>query len=147
MTPKNGRFQGGFVSTEHFTARLERQRRAILDKRQPDESDETIARRLNEGEQELLISEKLGDDLPREKREALMAAYHRMQEKCNAAVLALVQQRISADEYAERLQAALDELAVEHSRVLTPEEYQRLWGEKPGEPVALALDPGVIEAR
>lgn len=108
---------------------------------------ERVARRVSEGEQELLISAKLGDDFPREKREGLMAAYRRMQEKRNAAVRGLVEQHIAAEDYAARLQAALDELAAEHSRVLTPEEYQCLWGEKPGEPAAFTLDPSLIEAR
>lgn len=135
-----------YASADNFTAKLERQHDDILANRRPGDSDESIARRITDSEQELLIATRLGDGFPRQKREALMAAYRKLQAKRNDAALMLVEQAISAEEYAARLQAALDELTHDYSRVLTPAEYHRLSGEIAGVPVALPMDASLIDA-
>lgn len=76
-----------------------------------------------------------------------MAAYRRMQDKRDASAIELVEHTISAEEYADRLQAAIDELDQEYARVLTPEEYQRLTGEKSGKALTLPLDPRIVQAQ
>lgn len=129
-----------------YLTRLEERREQILAERRPGDTDEAVARRLCESELELLISVKLGDDFPDTKREAMAAAYRRMQHDRDEAMRELAEEKLSADQYADRLQTALNSLAAEYARLLTVAEYERLFNEKPGEPAALALDPRFIAA-
>lgn len=108
------------------------------------ESDLALFERYRDAEFDLTVEYRLGVDFPAARREALRAIIKRARGESELLKQEYLGGRLSASEFAERMEAATAALTQACGSVLSPEELKAYFGAEEGA-LELPMMPGALE--